>query len=206
MSPRSSNRQATFCGCSPSMPRAVGKIRRAPQHEIEALVGRERVRRTEVGVPDVVALDQPVVRGRLACQPHAFLLRLDGHETGPGKPPRGNHADRPDARAEVEHAGRRRRPRRAVPRGEHVVGGETVSLAELKDAEVTADGVERLVAGHIRRRRRTWRDRARLRPALEGRARPRSLVRRAGVHQLQHGREQRAGEHTETPATPPAGR
>ena len=42
-----------------------------------------------------------------------------------------------------------------------------MSLSQLKDPEVTADGVERFVGGDVGRRRGPWRCRSWLRPALE---------------------------------------
>src|SRR5690349_4999364 len=130
------------------------KVRRTAEHEVEALLGAQQEPFAEVAVADLVALLEPVVGGALLRQPDALLLRLDGDEAGAWQPPRRNHRDRADPRTEIEHTGRRRRPRRAVPRGQHVVGREAVARRELKDPEVPADRVERLAGRNVRRLRR----------------------------------------------------
>ncbi|MDL5051047.1 hypothetical protein QQ054_34160 [Oscillatoria amoena NRMC-F 0135] len=56
--------------------------------------------------------------------------------------PRADHAHGSDATAEVKHGLRRGTPARAIPRAENVVSGEPVSIAELKEAIITADRVE----------------------------------------------------------------
>ena len=53
-----------------------------------------------------------------------------------------NHAYGAEAAAEVERGLRGGTPTRAIPSGEDVVGGEAVSIAQLEQAEVPADGVE----------------------------------------------------------------
>ena len=53
------------------------KVRRAGEHEIEALVRAKRARLPEIGVADVVPIGQSVVGSRFPRQPDAFFLRFN---------------------------------------------------------------------------------------------------------------------------------
>ena len=159
----------------------AGKYGGLPSTRSKRSVSAKRRRRRESRLTNVVAIGQPVVGRRLSRQPHALGLRLDRDDARARQPPRGDHADGADAGAEVEDRRRGRRPRRSVPRRQHVVGREPVTVAQLKDAEVSADGVERLVWRNDRRRRRAWRNRTGLAQPLKWlRSNPNSPTRQLG--------------------------
>src|SRR5579884_1035333 len=146
--------------------RAKGEIRRAAENEIESSGRVEHGGFAEVAMADFVTVFKSIVTRRFPGEPDAFILRLNRHEPRTGQSPRRNHPDRADATAKIERGTGGRAPRRAVPCGEDVVGGEAMAVAQLKDAEVAADGIERFV---FRRLDAAGRHRTRLGPAFEKR-------------------------------------
>jgi len=147
--------------------RAGRKVRRAAEHEVEGLACTDRRCITKVRASNLVPRSESVVCGRLVRQSNSVFLRFDRHTRRTRKPPRRNHPDRADARTEIEHARRRRRPTRPIPRRQYVVGREAMSIAKLEDSKVPADRIQRLFGGHRWRRERAGWNRARLCPALE---------------------------------------
>jgi hypothetical protein len=143
------------------------KVRWAAKHQIELLVRPERVIRSEVREPNFVSRVQTVIGRRFSSEANALLLRFDRNDARPRQPPGSDHPDGSDAGTEVENPRRTRRPRRPVPRRQHIVGGEPMAIAKLKDAEVTADGVECFAGPYLRSRIGAWRNDARLHPTLE---------------------------------------
>ena len=133
------------------------KIRRAAGDEIEFFSAAQNSGFSKIALADFVAVGHAVVARGFSGERDAFSLRLDRHKLRPGQPPRADHADGADAAAEVQHAARRRAPTRAVPRRQNVVGGKAVAVAQLKQAEMPADGVKRFV-------RFDWQRSAGLRP------------------------------------------
>src|SRR5277367_4603278 len=117
------------------------KIRRAAGDEIEFLIGMNNSLRTKITCADFVAIFNSVVVCRFSGEHHAFTLRLDGHKFRAGQTPRANHADRADAATEVERGACGWTPSRAIPRGQNIVGGKAMAVAQLEQAEMSADGV-----------------------------------------------------------------
>ena len=144
------------------------KIRRTPQHQIESFLGVQHPRLAEVSLADLITHLKPVPLCRLSRQPHAVRLRLHGYQSRGRQSPCRNHSHGSQAAAKVEYCPGSRTPARAIPRGQHVVRRETMPILQLKEAEVAADGIERLarfgcrLAGLGSRR-----NRPRLSPALE---------------------------------------
>ena len=94
-------------------------------------------------------------------------MSFDGDELCAGQSPRADHAYGADAAAEVERGLRGGTPTRAIPGGEDVVGGEAVSVAQLEQAKMSADGIERFVWFNCHARGESRRDRAGLGPSFE---------------------------------------
>ncbi len=117
------------------------KIRRTAGDEIELLLGLENASIAKIPFPDSVAVSDAVLTGGLSGERNTFTLRFNGDKVRPGQTPRGNHPHRADAAAEIQSSLRRRTPTRAIPRREDVVGREAMTIAQLKQAEVSANGV-----------------------------------------------------------------
>ena len=64
-----------------------------------------------------------------------------------GQSPSGDHGDGAYPAAEIEDGAGAGAPRSSIPGGEDVVGGVAVTLAQLEDFEVPAQGVERFCIG-----------------------------------------------------------
>src|SRR5688572_2169610 len=127
----------------------------------------QHARLSKVSLSYLIAVRQGVVARRFLGKAHAFRLYLDGNKSRTGHSPRADHSHRPYAAAKVERGPRRRTPARAVPGGEDVVGGEAVSVPQLEQSEMSADGVQRFVRFDRKADVQPRGNRPRLRPAFE---------------------------------------
>ncbi len=146
MVPRSSKRQASFCGCSLWHAGVRRKIRRAAGDEIEFFLGAQNFRRAKIAFADFVAVVQCRCSARIFWRARRFRFAPRRSQisrravaTRKSCPTVPMPLPRSSAVRAVGHQ------RRAIPRGQNVVGGKTVAVAQLKQAEMPADGVERFV-------------------------------------------------------------
>src|SRR5206468_19216 len=102
----------------------------------------QRAAFAEITETNFISFRKSVPLRRFARETNAFFLRFDRDEPRSGQSPRCDHSHCADATAEIEHGARARTPTRAVPRREHVVGREAMTVGELKETEVTTDRVE----------------------------------------------------------------
>src|ERR1039458_4461344 len=135
MFPRSSKRQASFCGCSLFTPASGGKYGGLPVMRSNFSPARR------TAGADFIAVGQSVVTRRFFGKRNALTLRFNRDKFRAGQSPRANHADRANAAAEVERRARGRAPSCAIRRRQNVVGGKTMSVAQLKQSEMSADGI-----------------------------------------------------------------
>ena len=118
------------------------EVWRAAGDEIESFAGMQHAGFTEIAFANVVAIRQAVVARRLPREGYTFRLRFDGDESRARHTPRANHPNRADASAKVERRPSRGTPGRSIPCRKDIVGRKAVPIAELKQAEVSADRVE----------------------------------------------------------------
>ena len=149
------------------------EIRRAGGDQIKLFILPQHAGITEIAFANFVAPGQSVVTRRLTGKRHAFALRFDGHKSRARQPPSANHPHRPNPAAEIQRGARRGTPGRAIPRSENIVGGEAVTVAELEQTEMSADGIEGFVQFNGNTRVESGRKRSGFRPALEMRCRGR---------------------------------
>ncbi len=144
------------------------KVGRTGQNEIEPIFLAQDAGLAEIALADFVAIFQAVPAGRLSRQRDTFFLGFDRKEPRARKTPCRNHSYGPDPASEIEHGAGTWTPCRSVPCGQNVVGGKPMSLPELKDSEVTADGVQSFPSLDFRSlTERAGRDGARFGPTFE---------------------------------------
>lgn len=147
---------------------AQREIRRTAEHQVEPFVRPNRSRIPEIALPNLVSLFQSVPCRGLSGESNTFRLRLDRNELRSQQPPRGNHPDGSDPAAQIEHRSRRGTPTGAEPGRHHVIRRKAVSIPELEQTKMPADGIQCLALGNCGKPgRRPGRNRARLGPTFE---------------------------------------
>ena len=147
MVPRSSKRQASFCGCSLFTPAVQGKIRRTAGDEIKFFIRRGESRPIpEIALANFVALCQVRCSARIFAPAPRFQPALrpspisrPANATRRSGPPCQCRCPDPAPAVRVGHQ------RRAIPGRQDVIGGKAMSVAQLKQPEMAADGIQGLV-------------------------------------------------------------
>lgn len=118
------------------------EIRRAAQNQVELLVWRQNRSVAKITVTDLVAVIQSIPASRFSGKAHAFRLRFDCNKPCSRQAPCGNHSHRAQSAAKIEDISGAWTTHCAVPGGQDVIGRKSVTLGQLKEPEITADGVE----------------------------------------------------------------
>ena len=139
-------------------------IRWAAGDEVKFLIIGEQGWIAEVSVPDLITVGQSIGEGGSLCEGDAFLLCLHGDKLRARTTPGTDHADGADATAEVQSSANGGCPGGAIPGGENIIGGKPVSVLQLEEAEVSADGIASFLFGWFWR---PGRDRPGFGPAFE---------------------------------------